>query len=214
MDPAHGPDPLLERIVLGGLGGDRRGLGHPVTDRHPRHVHLGHDPSHHLDRAGRTGHDPGPQGREVVLLEARVIEHRDEHRRYAVERRAALLRRGGQGGLRVEGLAGHDDAGAVAGTGEVAEDHPEAVVEGHRDADPVGLLVAAARAGEPAVVEDVAVAQGRALRRPGRPAGELDVDRVPRVDACRPRREFPVRDSVAGGEQLRPIGRVEPGDQL
>src|SRR5690348_8808382 len=43
----------------------------------------------------------------------------------------------------------------------ISEDHAEAVVERHRDADPVGLGVPAALADEQAVVEDVVVGQGQ-----------------------------------------------------
>jgi hypothetical protein len=37
--PAHGADPLLERIVDRGLRRDRRGLGHSAEDRDLLHVH-------------------------------------------------------------------------------------------------------------------------------------------------------------------------------
>src|SRR5207244_4379837 len=45
-------------------------------------------------------------------------------------------------------------------------------------ADPVDLRVAHPLTDEIAVVEDVVMAQGRALREPGRPGRVLDVDRV------------------------------------
>ena len=50
-------------------------------------------------------------------------------------------------------------AGAVRGGREVAHHHAEAVVEGHRQADPVLLGVADQLADEVAVVEDVVVAE-------------------------------------------------------
>ena len=49
------------------------------------------DLAHDLDRARRAGHDPGPQAREVEVVEVGVVELGDEHRRHAVERRAALV---------------------------------------------------------------------------------------------------------------------------
>ena len=61
---------------------------------------------------------------------------------------------------------------------EVAHHHAEAVVERHRHADPVIGGVAAARADEVAVVEDVVVRQRRALGEASGAAGVLDVDRV------------------------------------
>src|SRR5690606_39764551 len=70
------------------------------------------------------------------------VQFGDEHRRHAVERGAALLLDGLQGGHRVEGGGGDDDAGAVGGGRQVAHDHAEAVVEGHRQTDAVLLAVA------------------------------------------------------------------------
>ncbi len=61
---------------------------------------------------------------------------------------------------------------------EVAHHHAEAVVERHRDADPVIGGVSAALADEVAVVEDVVVRQRRTLGEAGSAAGVLDVDRV------------------------------------
>ena len=88
---ADGADAALEVVVGAGLGRDRRGLGHAVTDGHLLHVHALDDLAHHLDRARRAGHDPGAQRAEVEGGEVRVGELGDEHRRHAVEARAALL---------------------------------------------------------------------------------------------------------------------------
>jgi hypothetical protein len=90
MDAPDRADPLLEGIVGGGLGGDGWGLGHPVTDGHLVHVHLVDHPAHHLDRAGRSGHDPGAQRGEVEVAELGMVELGDEHRRHSVEGGAAL----------------------------------------------------------------------------------------------------------------------------
>ena len=54
------------------LEADRRGLGHAVGDGHLRHVHLVDHLLHHLDGAGRAGHDPGAQRRQVEPAELRV----------------------------------------------------------------------------------------------------------------------------------------------
>src|SRR6266542_243739 len=70
---------------------------------------------------------------------------------------------GREGRGRLERLGRVDHGRAVRGAGEVAEHHAEAVVQRHRDADAVGLGVAAALADEEAVVEDVVVRQGGAL---------------------------------------------------
>ena len=103
----------------------------------------------------------------------------------------------------------------------VAEHHAEAVVEGHRDADPVLLGVAAALANEEAVVEDVVVGQGGALGEAGGPAGVLDVDRVVKGQAGPPYGQRPAplcgqRAGLPGGQRagLAGGGRVRRGEFL
>ena len=73
--------------------------------------------------------------------EARVLELGDEHRRHAVQGRAALGLDRLEHRHGLEGGPGIDDARAVRGAGEVAQHHPEAVVERHGHADAVGLGV-------------------------------------------------------------------------
>ena len=80
--------------------------------------------------------------------------------------------------LRLEALAGEDHGGAVGHAGQVAEHHAEAVVERHRDAEPVAAGEAHGFAHEEAVVEDVVVGERRPFRRAGGARGELDVDRL------------------------------------
>jgi hypothetical protein len=117
-----------------------------------------------------------------------MIPVRSEDRSYpakpgsfrTVERGAALGGDRAQGGLRVEGRGRDHHAGAVRHGGEVAHHHAEAVVEGHRDADPVQLRVLAQLTDEVTVVEDVPVRQGGALGEAGGARGVLDVDRVTR----------------------------------
>ena len=133
---------------------------------------------HDLDRAGRAGHDPGAQRRQVVVAEVGEAELGDEHGGHAVERRAALVLDGLQGGGGVERRRGDDDRGPVRRRPEVAHHHPEAVVEGHGHAHPVLLAVVEQAAHEEAVVQDVVVRQRRTLGEPGRARGVLDVDRV------------------------------------
>ena len=66
----------------------------------------------------------------------------------------------------------------MGGTGQGADDHAEAVIEGHRDADPVGLRIAEHRAAKVSIVEDVSMRQRGALWSAGRARRVLDVDRV------------------------------------
>jgi hypothetical protein len=71
----------------------------------------------------------------------------------------------------------------VRRAGEIPQHHPEAVVERDRDADAIGLRVAAAFADEEPVVEDVVVRERRAFRKAGCPRGVLDVDRLVELTA-------------------------------
>ena len=177
-DPADGFGPALEVVVDPGHGRDRRGLGHAVGDGDLGHVHLRHDPLHHLDGTRRAGHDPGAQRGQVVRREVVESQLRDEHGGDAIQARATFLLDGFERGCRVKGRSGDHHAGAVARRRQVAHDHAEAVVEGHRQADPVLLRVAHELADEEAVVQDVVVAQRGALGEPRRARGVLDVDRV------------------------------------
>ena len=61
---------------------------------------------------------------------------------------------------------------------EIADHHAKAVVKRHRDAHAVTLGELHRLAEEEAVVEDVVVGQRRALWKTGRAAGELDIDRI------------------------------------
>ncbi len=144
---------------------------------HPLH-HL----PHHLDRTGRSGHDPGPEGRKVETLEIRVAELGDEHGGHAVERGAALLLDRRQRRLRIEAGRRINHRGTAGDRGQVAHHHAKAVVEGNRHADPVSRPQSLGPTDEPAVVQDIAVRQRGALRRSCRPAGELDIDRVTTVE--------------------------------
>ena len=161
---------------VGALEADRAGLGHAIGDGDVAHVHLLVDPLHHLDRAGRAGHDAGAQRRQVELRKFGMVEFGDEHGRHAVERGASLLLDGLQRRQRIEAFAGIDHRGAERDGGEIAHHHAEAVIERHRNADAVALGQPHRAADEIAVVEDVVMRQRDALGRSGGAAGELDVD--------------------------------------
>ena len=112
------------------------------------------------------------------FLEFRMIELRDEHGRHAMQRRAALLGYGLQRGERIKTFAGKHHAGAVRQRGEIAEHHAEAVVERHRNAQPILGGEPHRFADEEAVVENIVVRQRRALGKAGGAGGELDIDRL------------------------------------
>src|SRR4029079_9012373 len=65
MDAADGRYAPFQRIVGGALETDRRLLGHAIGDGDFAHVHLVVDALHHLDRAGRAGHDAGAQSFQI-----------------------------------------------------------------------------------------------------------------------------------------------------
>ena len=123
----------------------------------------------------------------------------------AVERGAAFGFDGGEGVAGVEGLARDHHARIVARAREVADDHPEAVVERHRDAHPVGLGVVEDLAAEVPVVEDVAVRQGGALWGTGRTRGVLNIDRVVRRETRFPSRQDLHVDRTTLTEQGIPL---------
>src|SRR4051812_23703115 len=79
---------------------------------------------------------------------------------------------------RIKPLAGIDHRRAERDGGEVAHDHPEAMIERHRNADAVLFGEAHGAADEIAVVENVVMGQRHALGRSRRSAGELDVDGI------------------------------------
>ena len=185
VDAAHRRHPAFERVVGPGLGGDRRGLGHPVADRHLRHPHPVHDLLHDLDRARRARHHAGAQRAEVVRPRRVRVEYGelgDEHGGHPVERRAALGRDRGQRGRRVERRCRVDDARPSRGGAQIADHHAEDVEQRHRDADPVPLGVPAHLPDDVGVVEDVVVAERGPLGVPGGARRVLDVDRVVRVE--------------------------------
>ena len=178
LHPADGRDAARNRVVGGALEADRAGLGHAVGDRDLVHVHLVDDPLHHLDRAGRARHDAGAQVREIEAGEFGMVQLGDEHGRDPVQRRAALGLDRLQHFRRIEALSGEDHRGAVRQASEVAQHHAEAMIERHRDAEPVGLREVHRLADEVAVVQDVVVGQRRPLGEAGGAAGELYVDGV------------------------------------
>ena len=209
---AHPADRLgapLQVVVATGLAADRAGLGHPVGDRHLAHVHLVDAAAHHLHRADRAGHDPGAQAAQVVLGEALVVLHGDEHRRHPVDPGAPLGRDGAQRDLRVEGGRRDDHRRPVGGAAEVGHDHAEAVVEGHRDAQPVLGPERDELGDEETVVEDVPMAERRPLRPSGGAGGVLDVDRVVRAQPRLTLGQRPLGHVAALLDQRRPVVGVE-----
>ena len=132
---------------------------------------------------------PGAQRRDVELLELGVIEERDEHRRHAVQGRAAFRLHRFEHRLRIEALSRIDHRGAMRDAGEVPEHHAEAVIERHRNAQAIGFREAHRLPDEETVVQDVVVRQRCTFGRAGRARRELDIDRVVELKRAPERRE-------------------------
>src|SRR5919112_3412559 len=90
VNAAYCGDAPLRRVVDGALKADRAGFRHAVGDGDLTHVHLLDDPSHPLNRTGRTSHDPCAQGAQIKSCELRMVQLGDEHGGDTVERSATL----------------------------------------------------------------------------------------------------------------------------
>ena len=184
LHAAYGGHPPFKGVIDRALCGDRRRLGHAVSDGHLMHVHLRLHALHHFDRARRSGHDPGAQTRKVELRKLRMIQFGNEHRGHAVQARAALSLDGLQHAQRIEGIGRIHHGRAMRHASQVAHHHAEAVVKRHRNAQPV-LFREPDRLGHiKAVVQDVLVRERGALRKTGGTRGELDIDRVVELQAA------------------------------
>ena len=169
-------------------------------------MHLVDDALHDLDRTRRSGHDPRAQRCQVQRLEVRRLEHGDEHRRHAVDRRAALLGDGVEGGVGGERLSRVDHRRPRGHAAQVADAHAEAVVQRHRDAHPIGLRVAEPVGDGRPVVEDAVVGEGGALGQPRRPARVLNVDGVVAVERFLPSTQRSDVDGPSAVDERVPLG--------
>ena len=102
---------------------------------------------------------------------------------------------------RVEALRRANHRRAVGDASQIAQHHAEAMIIGHRDAQPVVRRQPHRLADEIAVVEDVVVGQRRALGRAGGAGGELDVDGI-----------VELQRRAENGQRLAPGGARRGGD--
>ena len=172
---SHGLRTLLDRGGPWRHRDDGRRLGQAVGDRDFREVHVLHDAPHQRLGTERAGHDTGAQRRQIVLREVRALELGDEHRRNAVERRAALGVHHLEHALRIERLH-HAQAGTVREGAHDADDAAEAVEQRHAQAQPIGWGVIEHFSAREAVIQDVSARQHHALREAGRAGRVLHVD--------------------------------------
>src|ERR1700723_1813961 len=175
LNPPYRGHAAFQGIVNARLKAHRTGLGHTVGNGHFRHMHLIDHPMHDRNRTRRTCHDPAAQTRFVEFPEARMVEDGDEHRRHAVKCGATLRLDTLQGCQRVKAAAGINDRGAMGEAIQVAHTHSEAMIQRHRNANPVADAGADRFADEKPIVQNITVRQGRAFRGSSRAAGELNV---------------------------------------
>ncbi|KAI3475675.1 hypothetical protein L1887_62893 [Cichorium endivia] len=121
-----------------------------------------------------------------------------------IQHRGALLGHRLQGAQRLEGRAGIDHGAAVGHATEIAHHHAETVVQRHRDHHAVLFAQPQTLADHVAVVEDVVVAQRRALGKAGGTRGVLDVDRVVELQLGLAATQHVVGDLPGQAEQLGP----------
>src|SRR3569833_1281103 len=164
MDAAHRGYATLDRVVGAALEADRARLRHAVSNRDLLHVHITDDAFHDFDRAGRTGHDPGTPTGEIIVGEVRMLELRDEHGGHSVQDGAALGLECLQCHLRIKPVGRVHHGGAVSNATQVAHDHAETVIQRHRYTHPVVLGQPEGPGDKVAIVEDVEMTEGGALR--------------------------------------------------
>ena len=148
----------FQRVVRPGHGDPRRRFGLPVHDRNLGAVHALDHAAHHLDRTRRAGHHAGAQRGQVEAREFGMLQLRDEHGGHAVEGGGALAVDGFEGGQRVELRRGQNQRRARDHRHHRADHRAEAVVEGHRRADPVLFRRLQPHPHRHAVVQQVAMA--------------------------------------------------------
>ena len=181
----------------------RGGLGLAVGDADLAHVHLLDDILHDLDRAGRAGHDAGAHVREIGLVKIGVLEHRDEHRRHAVERGDLLLVDAGEALARRERRDWRHRR-AVRHRGRHREHHAEAVEHRHLNHQAVRRGEVHAVADGLAVVDDVVMREHDALREARRAGGVLHVADVVLLYAGAAGLHLAHRHAVGERERLLP----------
>ena len=211
-DPPDRGD-LFFHWIIGFTERDHRaGFGHAVADNHLRAIHVGDDLFHHLDRAGRAGHDSGAQRGKVELIEARMRQLGDEHGRHAVQRGTAFLVDRLQNRKWIKRLLRIDQRGAMGENRDVGEHHAKAMIQRYRHTEPVLRREFHPKPGEVAIVENIKMGQRRALGEPCGATGELDVDRVIELERARQTLDALVVTTIG---EVGNIGEVEkPGRGL
>ncbi|MCY1312077.1 hypothetical protein D9M70_624630 [compost metagenome] len=79
---------------------------------------------------------------------------------------------------RIEAVIGNDHAGAVCHTGQIAQNHAEAVIERNRNTKPVLLTEPHRLANEETIIENIVMSERRPFGATCGATGELDINRI------------------------------------
>lgn len=136
-----------------------------------------------------------------------MVQFRDEHRRHAMQDHAALRLDRFEHRQRIESGGRIDHCHAVDDAHQVAHYHAEAMVERYRDTDPVARHGAHRSADHRRIVERVVMREGHSLGRARGAAGELNIDRVGRLQGGGDAGELRLRSLSA---EVRHITEIQP----
>ncbi len=133
---------------------------------------------HDLNGTWRAGHDACAQASQIKTCELRMLEFGDKHCGHAMQRRAALFRRGTQCLQRIEERRGNDHRRARHHAHHVGQHHAKTVVERDRYAQAIVRRKLHGRGSEAGIVHNVMVRECRALRHARCARRVLEIDGV------------------------------------
>ena len=146
-------------------------------------MHLFDDVPHDSDRAGASCHDTGPHMSKAGLLEIRMRQHRNEHRRHAVESSDMLIVYAGKRRLRRE-VRNRKNRAAVGHRCSHSEYHAEAVEHRHLNHHTVFRGQIHSVADTLTVIDNIVMCQHNALRESRRSGCILHIADIVHID-CR-----------------------------
>ncbi len=107
-----------------------------------------------------------------------MVEHRNEHGRHPMQAGTFLVFDCLQCQQRIEAVIGDHHTRAVRHTGQIAQNHAEAVIERNRNTQPVLFTEPHRLANEETIIEDVVMSERRTFWAACGATGELDVDGI------------------------------------
>ena len=102
-----------------------------------------------------------------------------------MQARAAFLRHGLQGHQRIKPLTRIDHGGAMRGASKIAQHHAEAMIKRHRNAKLILRRQLHRFTNEITIIQDIVVCQCRTFRCARGAGGELDIDRIIKLQLAR-----------------------------